>query len=69
MAFVTLRRVLGPTRRTRELPPPALQLHARDGRPQRHPAMSGLDVSPVHGRHCICDRCTPYPGDPLPNAS
>lgn len=26
---------------------------------QRHPAMSGLDVSPVHGRHCICERCSP----------
>jgi hypothetical protein len=24
----------------------------------RHPAMRGLNVSPVHGRHCICDRCT-----------
>lgn len=23
----------------------------------RHPAMRGLNVSPVHGRHCICDRC------------
>jgi hypothetical protein len=25
----------------------------------RHPAMRGLNVSPVHGRHCICDRCSP----------
>jgi hypothetical protein len=24
----------------------------------RHPAMSGINVSPVHGRHCICDRCS-----------
>jgi hypothetical protein len=23
----------------------------------RHPTMAGLNVSPVHGRHCICDRC------------
>jgi hypothetical protein len=23
----------------------------------RHPAMRGLDISPVHGRHCICGRC------------
>ena len=23
----------------------------------RHPAMRGLNVSPVHGRHCICERC------------
>ena len=26
---------------------------------RRHPAMSGLNVSPVHGRHCICNRCAP----------
>jgi hypothetical protein len=25
---------------------------------ERHPAMRGLNVSPVHGRHCICDRCS-----------
>ncbi len=24
---------------------------------ERHPAMRGIDVSPVHGRHCICARC------------
>jgi hypothetical protein len=30
---------------------------ARGSAQQRHPAMSGLDVSPVHGRHCICHRC------------
>jgi hypothetical protein len=24
----------------------------------RHPAMRGLNVPPVHGRHCICDRCS-----------
>jgi hypothetical protein len=23
-----------------------------------HPAMRGLNVSPVHGRHCICNRCS-----------
>ena len=23
----------------------------------RHPAMRGIKVSPVHGRHCICQRC------------
>jgi hypothetical protein len=22
-----------------------------------HRTMMGLDVSPVHGRHCICNRC------------
>ena len=23
----------------------------------RHAALAGLKVSPVHGRHCICERC------------
>jgi hypothetical protein len=23
----------------------------------RHPAMTRLNISPVHGRHCICERC------------
>jgi hypothetical protein len=24
---------------------------------RRHPAMTGIDVPPVHGRHCIRQRC------------
>ncbi|HUE26778.1 MAG TPA: hypothetical protein VMP89_08385 [Solirubrobacteraceae bacterium] len=24
---------------------------------RRHPAMAGLNVPPVHGHHCICQRC------------
>jgi hypothetical protein len=28
-----------------------------DSQPERHPAMARIDVSPVHGRHCDCDRC------------
>jgi hypothetical protein len=24
---------------------------------QKQAAMPGIDFSPVHGRHCICDRC------------
>jgi hypothetical protein len=46
------------SRRTRPTAP--LGTAARPGRArgqQRHPAMSGLDVPPVHGWHCICDRC------------
>jgi hypothetical protein len=28
------------------------------GQPRRpNAAMAGLEVSPVHGRHCICERC------------
>jgi hypothetical protein len=26
---------------------------------KRHPAMAGINVSPVHGHHCICSRCQP----------
>jgi hypothetical protein len=35
------------------------------GRPElqsRHPAMRGISVSPVHGWHCICDRCVAQSG-------
>ena len=28
----------------------------------RHPAMRGIDVSPVHGRHCNCSRCLAQSG-------
>ncbi|HWF72984.1 MAG TPA: hypothetical protein VG186_06555 [Solirubrobacteraceae bacterium] len=28
-----------------------------DPQPDRHPAMARIDVSPVHGRHCDCERC------------
>jgi hypothetical protein len=27
------------------------------GQNRRDPAIVGYDVSPVHGRHCICRRC------------
>jgi hypothetical protein len=29
----------------------------RRGSAKLHPAMIGLDVAPVHGRHCMCGRC------------
>jgi hypothetical protein len=28
-----------------------------DEQQERHPAMARIDVSPVHGRHCDCERC------------
>ena len=31
---------------------------SREKRSALHPAMRGLNVSSVHGRHCICDRCS-----------
>jgi len=51
---------MGAGRRSRDAEVPTasssgLSSHA----PRRHPAMTGIDVSPVHGRHCICDRCAP----------
>jgi hypothetical protein len=30
---------------------------AQDTSNHCHPAMVGIQVSPVHGRHCICNRC------------
>jgi len=41
------------------------RVHAAEGVPgvshvearRRHPTMAGLAVQPVHGWHCICERC------------
>ena len=60
MPFSTFSRVvhLGRTRRwrpAREIAEPATQ--AERQRLQWQPSMAGLNVSPVHGRHCICERC------------
>jgi hypothetical protein len=58
MTWSPILRVVHLARRSRghELPlvaDPAAHEAAR----HRHPAMAGLDISPVHGRHCICERC------------
>lgn len=58
MTWSPLLRVVGIARRSRHntsLTGAENPAHAA-GR-GRHPAMAGLDVSPVHGRHCICARC------------
>jgi hypothetical protein len=52
-------RARGVARRMRPVPPaeaagPPAVAPANE---HRHPAMRGLDVSPVHGRHCNCNRC------------
>jgi hypothetical protein len=43
------------SRRDHSATPPAKVLDAAARR--RHPAMAGLNIPPVHGRHCICERC------------
>jgi hypothetical protein len=59
MTWAPFLRAVGASRRAR----PSVGVAAADGRARiephpRHPAMSGLEVSPVHGYYCICDRCT-----------
>ncbi|HET9074708.1 MAG TPA: hypothetical protein VFN48_09030 [Solirubrobacteraceae bacterium] len=39
---------------------PAAKVGPSQPATERHPAMRGLDVSPVHGRHCICGRCAQH---------
>jgi hypothetical protein len=55
MSFAPLLRIVGGPRRARRSA--AVAAKAPAGTQHRHPAMSGIDVSPVHGWHCICDRC------------
>jgi hypothetical protein len=54
----SFRRLVQTSRRSR---PSALAAAAPSGATgqvlHRHPAMAGLNVPPVHGYHCICDRC------------
>jgi hypothetical protein len=57
MAFVTFLRAVSAARQSRGAERTSGVPAARVS--GRHPAMSGLNVSPVHGRHCICNRCIP----------
>ncbi|HWK16184.1 MAG TPA: hypothetical protein VNR66_01910 [Solirubrobacteraceae bacterium] len=57
MSLTRLIRTPGNRRRTRtvSLAPVA---HSSPEEPRRrHPAMAGINCSPVHGRHCICGQC------------
>lgn len=54
MHFSPLFRAVGRPRRRRSVAP-AGSPHSQTRRPNA--AMAGLEVSPVHGRHCICERC------------
>jgi hypothetical protein len=38
-------------------PTAAVAAGLRLGQPERHPAMIGINISPVHGWHCSCRRC------------
>ncbi len=66
MPLHSILRAMGTARRARARTSPAGAPPAPASR--RHPAMSGLNVSPVHGRHCICSRCVPDERDRLPLA-
>jgi hypothetical protein len=60
MTFADRLRTVRATRLAGSASGPSQAAAARDrGTSQRHPAMQGIDVPPVHGHHCICDRCTP----------
>jgi len=51
-------RVVGATRRSRSAGSSAPAGSGSRVRTDGHPAMSGIKVSPVHGHHCICGRCS-----------
>jgi hypothetical protein len=54
---MTLRQAVEVALRRRS-PPSTLEARASSpGQTQHHPAMAGITVSPVHGWHCICERC------------
>jgi hypothetical protein len=58
MSWSSLTRVVTLARRSRHSHEGARQGIAGDvSARRRHPAMAGLNVPPVHGRHCICHRC------------
>ena len=61
--FASQRHILRRTAAPTETPsaPDAARPVADLSTAHRHPAMRGLNVSPVHGRHCICGRCSPEP--------
>jgi hypothetical protein len=46
-----------PSSAVKNAAPPQGKADDASRRPERHPAMRGLQVSPVHGHHCICGRC------------
>jgi hypothetical protein len=55
MSWSPLLRVMRTSRRSRRSG--AASAPALSDTHHRHPAMIGIEVSPVHGWHCICDRC------------
>jgi hypothetical protein len=64
MTFSSFLRTVGAGRRTTQSGS-ARASHARPGTAPQSPR-SGLNVSPVHGHHCICTRCSPDERERLP---
>jgi hypothetical protein len=57
MSWSPFLRVVGFARRSLRVQRDAASAAVVDVSSRRHPAMAGLNVPPVHGRHCICERC------------
>ncbi len=57
MPWSTFIRAMGAKRNLREVPALRPGGGAFEDLAGPHRTMMGIDVSPVHGRHCICNRC------------
>jgi hypothetical protein len=57
MTWPTLFRVVSFPRRARRTSSSVPQKPVTMGERQHRRTAMGIDVSPVHGHHCICDRC------------
>jgi hypothetical protein len=61
MPWSSLIRAAGAKRHLREQPAEHADRVALDGGSEPSPrTMMGLQVSPVHGHHCICNRCAMF---------
>ena len=61
MPWSSLIRAVGAKRELREQPAEHAERVARDGESEPSArTMMGLQVSPVHGHHCICNRCAMF---------
>jgi hypothetical protein len=57
MPWSSFIRAMGAKRSLREVPAYRGGGGAGEESAGAHRTMMGIDVSPVHGRHCICSRC------------
>jgi hypothetical protein len=57
MSWSPFHRVVGFARRSLHAQRDVAPADVVDVSSRRDPAMAGLNAPPVHGRHCICERC------------